>query len=460
MEYHLAIDIGASSGRHIVFWKQNKELHMHEVYRFKNETIRINKRECWDVEGIVEHILKGLSICKQLHKIPTTLAIDTWGVDYVLLDEDEHRIEPCIAYRDHSFDHSMEEVHDILSKEDIYQKTGIQFQQFNTIYQLYEQSKRINMSHVKTFLMMPDYFNYRLTGKKANEYTNATTTQLLNAKSKQWDTAILKALHIPKKIFPEMLQPCSTLSRLSKSIQNRVGFDTTVLTCASHDTGSAFLTVHDQNTIIISSGTWSLIGIHVKHPIINSFSMKLNYTNEGGYKTIRFLKNIMGLWMLQEVSRDLKNAYTFDELCSFARASKIDTIIDVNDAIFLKPEHMMDAIQQYCRSKKLIQPSSIGDYVRCICHSLAVAYQQAIHEVEFLTNRYFHTITILGGGSQNTYLNEWIKSVCHKEVVLGETEATAYGNALSQMYYCKEVDSLHHPQRVTFIQHQKEEVIL
>lgn len=458
MNYYLAIDIGASSGRHILFWKEEMQIHMLEVYRFVNESEKIKNYECWNIDKLFHNIIKGMKVCHNLKKIPCAMAIDTWGVDYVLLDDVGELLNECICYRDHSFDHVMDEVFHIISKEELYEHTGIQFQQFNTIYQLYEMSKRIDLKKANHFLMIPDYMIYLLTGVTVNEYTNATTTQLLNAKTHMWDETILERLHIPCNIFHEVIMPGTCIGTLRHDIVNEIGFQTKVWACASHDTGSAFLVPDNEDSIIISSGTWSLIGIHRATPLINQESRMCNYTNEGGWHTIRYLKNIMGLWMLQEVQRNLDYVYTFTELCELGKQSEpISTVIDVNDYRFLKPTNMIKAIDTYCTEKGLAQPKSIGQYVQCICRSLAFAYKDAIKELEQLNKRTYLNITVIGGGVQNEYLNCLISEICERPVIRGTIEATALGNAMCQMIANREFDNLQEARACELVVHTRKE---
>lgn len=458
MKYYLAVDIGASSGRHILFWKEADGVHMREVYRFEHKTIQRKGRECWDIEQLLEHVKIGMKRCKEIGCLPVSMAIDTWGVDYVLLDEDGNRIDDCICYRDHGFDHGMEQVFSIVSKEELYNRTGIQFQQFNTIFQLYERKQHIDLYQAKHFLMLPDYLAYELSGILFNEYTNATTTQLINAQTKDWDYDLMEKLQIPTHIFHPLLQPATYIGTLRPQIQKEIGYSLRIMTCASHDTGSAFLVPQAKDSIIISSGTWSLLGVHLTHACISEESMKHNYTNEGGYHTIRFLKNVMGLWLLQELQRDFETFYTFDELTQFAeKADPFDTIIDVDDHRFLKPQHMVHEIDAYCMQHHLRQPKTIGEYVQCICHSLAVAYHKAILELESIQKKTYTSITIIGGGVQNEYLNTWIEKVCHKPVIRGVIEATAYGNAMCQMQADHVFSSLDEARKEALIVSMREE---
>lgn len=456
MDYYLAIDIGASSGRHILFWKEQNNIYMEEIYRFINCSQEIDGFECWNLPRLVENIKKGMRICYEIGKIPKSMAIDTWGIDFVLTDKFGNVVSDCICYRDKSFEKSMEEVFDKIPKEEIYQHTGIQFQQFNTIYQLYTMKKRMDLKKVSHFLMIPDYLNYVLTGMYHNEYTNASTTQLINAFKKDWDEEILDILQIPRELFHPLIQPGKILGDLQDKVVKEIGYNLTVRACASHDTGSAFLVPEDQDTIILSSGTWSLIGIQLQHPYISVESMNKNYTNEGGFHTIRFLKNIMGLWLLQSLRRDLKSILSFQELCDLGKASKpFDTVINVDDSCFLKPENMMEAIDNYCIMHSLQKPKTIGEYVQCICRSLAVAYNQAIKELETLQQRSYDSITVIGGGVQNEYLNEWIERICHKKVIRGTVEATALGNAMIQMYADQQFVSLEEARSCKLVIHDK-----
>lgn len=433
MDYYLAIDIGASSGRHILCHLEDKKLVLEEVYRFSNNIVTRNGHYCWNIEYLFESILNGIKKCVKLDKIPQTMAIDTWAVDYILLDEDNHQLVDAYSYRDKSYKYGVTKVHEIISKELLYKKTGIQFQVFNTIYQLKSHDEAV-FEKGNDFLMIPDFLNYLLTGQKVNEYTNMSTTQLLNINTNELDQDLLKEINIPKRIFQKMVMPSYKLGYFTDTIKKVVGCDIEVIVPATHDTGSAYMAAIEEDSIILSSGTWSLLGIETEKPYIDEKCMKANFTNEGGYNYhFRFLKNIMGLWIIQEVSRNLGNRYTFSKLVYEARIDPFDGIFDVNDERFLKPDSMILEIKKYFEERNEPAPQSVGEIAYCVYNSLAHCYKEVIEDLENITNRKYRVINVIGGGCKNTLLNELIAKVTGKKVVAGPVEATALGNILSQL---------------------------
>ncbi|MCS0654779.1 rhamnulokinase [Cytobacillus firmus] len=443
----LAVDIGASSGRLIAGHLEEGVLKLEEIYRFENKIIKNLDQFCWDVDTLFMEIKKGIHECSKRGLEPDSIGIDTWAIDFVLLDEYDQPLTEAVSYRDPRTAGMMEEVFKVIGKEQLYLETGIQFLTFNTIYQL-EALRRDRpevLTRAKTFLMIPDYFNYLLTGKKSNEYTNATTTQLVNAFSKNWDADIIEKLGINKEIFQEIMPPGTVLGKLKKELAADFGFDLEVILPATHDTGSAVVAVPEvENTIYISSGTWSLIGVENRFPICVPKARQYNYTNEGGVDyRYRFLKNIMGLWMIQEVKRNYKDQYSFSELVELAReAADFHTIINVDDGRFLKPDHMIAEIQDYCTEKNLPVPETPGEIAKCIFVSLAESYQNAILEIEEIFEQEFKTINVIGGGCQNEYLNQLIANKTGKVVIAGPSEATAIGNLAAQLISLGEIGDL------------------
>lgn len=443
----LAVDIGASSGRLIAGHLEEGVLKLEEIYRFENKIIKNQDQFCWDVDTLFMEIKKGMHECSKRGLEPDSIGIDTWAIDFVLLDEYDQPLTEAVSYRDPRTAGMMEEVFKVIGKEQLYLETGIQFLTFNTIYQL-EALRRDRpevLTRAKTFLMIPDYFNYLLTGKKSNEYTNATTTQLVNAFSKNWDADIIEKLGINKEIFQEIMPPGTVLGKLKKELAAEFGFDLEVILPATHDTGSAVVAVPEvENTIYISSGTWSLIGVENRFPICVPKARQYNYTNEGGVDyRYRFLKNIMGLWMIQEVKRNYKDQYSFSELVALAReAADFHTIINVDDGRFLKPDHMIAEIQDYCTEKNMPVPETPGEIAKCIFVSLAESYQNAILEIEEIFEQEFKTINVIGGGCQNEYLNQLIADKTGKVVIAGPSEATAIGNLAAQLMSLGEIGDL------------------
>ncbi|MDT8860161.1 rhamnulokinase [Alkalihalobacillus sp. MEB130] len=443
----LAVDIGASSGRLIVGSVNERQLHLQEIHRFKNQIVEKNGHFCWDVNELFDQIKIGIKRCDELDIKPASIGIDTWAVDFVLLDEHDQLLTDAISYRDPRTDGMMEEVSDILMKERLYLETGIQFQKFNTIYQLYSLKKHSPevLAKAKSFLMIPDYLHYLLTGVKANEYTNATSTQLINAFTKKWDKEIINTLGLNFDMFQDIKMPKEKLGRLKEELVEEFGFSMDVILPATHDTGSAVLAVPElEDTIYVSSGTWSLIGVENDFPICVTKALDYNFTNEGGMDyQFRFLKNIMGLWMIQEVRRNYKNKYSFTELVEFSEnVSSIVGKVNVDDQRFLKPDNMIEEIQNYCRETNQPVPISPGEVAKCVFDSLADSYQKAVTEIEDIFEKEFKTINVIGGGCQNQLLNQLIADVTKKEVFAGPVEATAIGNIIAQLIALKEIKDI------------------
>ena len=433
MKYFLAIDIGASSGRHILCFIEEGKMKLEEVYRFENNVQMKNQHYYWNIDYLFGEVVAGIKACVKCGKVPTTLGIDTWAVDYALLDNRGQRIDEIYAYRDNRVDKLIHEKVNQKVFEDIYQKTGIQFQKFNTLYQLASDND-IRKTRTVDFLMVPDYLNYLLTGKKVNEYTNMSTTQLLDIETHQLSKELIDFCEVDEKIFQKMVMPGTSLGSLSEDMQKVIGTNIEVVVPATHDTGSAYMAAIEDNSVILSSGTWSLLGIETKTPYVSEKARVANFTNEGGYDyRYRFLKNIMGLWIIQEVSRNLGHQYSFAKLVEEARRAPFDGIFDVNDDRFLKPESMILEIKSYFEERHQMAPQSVGEIAYCVYHSLAHCYKEAIEELEDITGKHFDTINIIGGGCQNELLNEMIAKVCKRKVVAGPIEATALGNLLAQL---------------------------
>ena len=348
----LAVDIGASSGRHIVGTVENGRMALHEVYRFENRLVEKNGHLCWDLEALWNSVLEGLRACKAAGYAPATMGIDTWAVDFVLLDGQGQIIGDTVAYRDGRTAGIREALEPALPFAEHYARTGIQYQPFNTAYQLaaLKNEHPDQLAAAKTFLMVPDYLNFKLTGVVANEYTNASTTALVGAESQGWDDEIISKLGLPREIFQPIRMPGQALGPFTAEIRDAVGFDCTVLLPATHDTGSAFLAVpaRDDKAVYLSSGTWSLLGVENPQPITTPESCAANFTNEGGYESrYRYLKNIMGLWMIQSVRRELGEKAgarpTFPELIAAAQAcSDFPGVVSTGDDRFLAPKSMIE----------------------------------------------------------------------------------------------------------------------
>ncbi len=432
--YYLAVDIGASSGRHMLGWMENGRLHMEEAYRFSNGAVSCDGTLCWDADGLVHHVIEGLRACQQKGKTPSYVAIDTWGVDYALLDARGERIGPLIAYRDDRTIGMDSEVNRYVTETELYRRTGIQKVSFNTVYQLmaHKMQRPNEWASAKTFLMVPDYLNYCLTGKCAVEYTDASTTALLDVHTGNWDWELLRRLGYPTDIFPPICPPGTVLGGLKRELVDDLGFDVNVIMPPSHDTASAVLALPSEraDAAYLSSGTWSLMGVERTEPDVSDASRQANFTNEGGYdKRYRYLKNITGLWMIQSVRRELNGKYSFGELSAMARAfGEPCCRVDVNDEAFLAPESMIKAVKAACG--KDMEPDEL---LAVIYYSLAEKYRDTLDELERLVGHTLRALYIIGGGSQDTYLNELTARVSGREVYTGVVEATATGNLLCQM---------------------------
>ena len=435
MSYYLAIDIGASSGRHILGSVENGRLCLEEIYRFDNHLKEENGTLAWDVEHLLSQVKAGIARCAELGKIPRTMAIDTWGVDYVLLDEQKKEILPAVSYRDGRTESSAREVNALIPQTELYSRTGIQKQNFNTIYQLYADKLSGKLEGAKYFLQMPDYLSFKLTGEIRNEYTNATTTNLVGARSCDWDREILYRLGLPEEIFCELSLPGTVVGGFTEEIQREVGFDCTVILCPTHDTASAVAACPiDSESLYISSGTWSLIGTENSEPILSEEALRANFTNEGGAEyRFRFLKNIMGMWLFQSIRRELGKSLSYDEMMHLAQESSFAETVDPNAPELVAPASMMGAIRTLLGKPEL----PLADLLSCVYHSLAASYKAALEEMEQVAGKRINAIHIVGGGSRDQYLNRLTAQYTGRRVYTGLTEATATGNILSQLMYDK-----------------------
>lgn len=433
--YYLAVDIGASSGRHILSHIENDRLVLEEIYRFDNNLVESENGLVWDTESLFDEVLYGIKKCKKIGKIPKSIAIDTWGVDYVLLDENKKEIKPCFCYRDSRTNGVIDEVESIISPSRLYSKTGIQKQNFNTIYQLYADKKSGKLEKAAYFLMMPDYLSFKLTGEVKNEYTNATTTGLVNANAKTWDIDIIYALGLTGVSFLPLSLPSSHVGFLSEEIQKAVGFNCAVLFAPSHDTASAVCACPmKDDDLYISSGTWSLIGTEITEPILSEDARLHNFTNEGGIDyRFRFLKNYMGMWLFQNIRRNLNKEKTYDEMMQLAMSCGDYKYFDVNDSTLVAPKNMIEAIG------KLIGSDDLGLILNSAYHSLAKSYSEAVTEIEAVTGKRFNAIHIVGGGCRDKYLNALTRDYTGKSVTAGPVEATATGNIVSQIMRDKKI---------------------
>lgn len=397
----LAIDIGASSGRHILFRPESGN--MQEIYRFPNGMTEKNGHLCWDYDAIFAHILEGMRRCKELGEIPDSVGIDTWGVDFVLLDESNRAIGDFVGYRDSRTNGMDAEVSKIITPEALYRRTGIQKAAYNTIYQL----MALKLQHpeqleaAKTFLMTPDYLHWRLCGRKANEYTEASTSQLLNPYTRQWDHELIERLGFPKDMFCQVILPGTILGELTPEVQRAAGFNCRVIAPATHDTASAVAAMPQcgKDTIFLSSGTWSLLGVERDAPDCS----------------------------------ELENQYGFVELCGLAEQAEIASLVDCEDERFLAPKSMIAELQAACRESGQQVPQTPGELAAVVYRSLARCYGEAVRRLRADSGTDYRRLCVLGGGSNAGYLNRLTAEATGCTVILGPAEATAIGNAAVQM---------------------------
>ncbi len=439
MRIYLAIDIGASSGRHIAAWLEGERIVTREVYRFPNGAEMRNGHLCWDIVALEGHVIAGVKAAVAAGLTPDFIGVDTWGVDFVLLDKAGQRLGDAVAYRD-----SRTEGVDALLEEALpypfhYGLCGIAKQPFNTVYQMMA-VLREHPEYADTaedFLMMPEYLSYVLTGRKAHEWTECTTGALCNAETGSWSEMIRMAAGLPDKWFrTPMVRPGTVLGPLSEAIRAETGCTATVVLPATHDTGSAYMAIpaKDEGAAFLSSGTWSLLGTELPGPVATGEALAAGFTNEGGYGgTTRFLKNIMGMWMLQCIHKETGGAHTFAQMADMAAASTYPACIDAAAGRFLAPDSMLAEVRAALREQGAPEPQSLADVLRAVTMGLAVCYDKSIREMSAITGKTFTSINIVGGGSQNVVLNQMTADVTGLPVYAGPAEGTALGNLAAQM---------------------------
>ncbi len=447
VRYYLAIDIGASSGRHILAHLEDGRMVLEEVHRFPNGMADQDGEKVWDVDELFAQIKAGMKKCGELGKIPVSVGIDTWGVDFVLLDREGRRLGNAVAYRDSRTKGMDQEVNRLISGEELYERTGIQKQPYNTIYQLMALKKKNPslLEQAKKLLMMPDYFHWRLCGRAATEYTEATTGQLVSPETKDWDYELIDRLGYPREIFQRIVPPGTVLGGLLPEIRKEVGYDCQVAVPASHDTGSAVIAVpgEGENVLYISSGTWSLMGTELLKADCSEESRRRNLTNEGGYDyRFRYLKNIMGLWMIQSVKKEIGEELSFGRICEMAAGCDIKSIVDCNDDRFLAPDNMTGEVQSACRESGQQVPEGIAEVACVIYNSLAKCYAGTVEEISGITGQSYDRIHIVGGGSNAEYLNRLTARETKLPVYAGPAEATAIGNLAAQMIAMGDIPNL------------------
>ena len=420
MKVCLAIDIGASSGRHIAGWTENGELRTKEVYRFPNGVTEQDGHLVWDTNALLFHVKAGIDEALKAFPRIESLSVDTWAVDYVLIKGDRE-VTPCYAYRDSRTEAVIPQVHEKISFSDLYRRTGIQFQPFNTIYQLYADKTAGRLDGVTDILMIPEYLMYKLCGAKSHEYTNATTGGMVSAETGAFDPEIIQALGLPDHLFCPLQQPGTVIGEY-KGIR--------VMLCATHDTGSAVEGIPmEGNELYISSGTWSLLGVKTPKPLTDRDSEAANYSNEGGVGYNRYQKNLMGMWLANRLRSELCPEKPWDEITAEAEEKHFDHLVDVNDPVFLAPESMKAAFD----SKLPHPPKCTAGYFRCAYRSLAEGYRQAIEEIERNTGKQYRKLYIVGGGAKNRFLNRLTEEATGKEIIALPIEATALGNLTVQI---------------------------
>ncbi len=446
--YYLAVDIGASSGRHILGVVDNGKLTTQEVYRFDNTATMKGKHLCWDAEALFSHVMQGLAECGKRGIHPISMGIDTWGVDFALLDAGGKRVGEIVAYRDsrtEGMDTLMEQT---MPFAELYQRTGIAKQPFNTIYQLMAVIKEHPeySDIVQDFLLTSEYLSYRLTGQRAHEETNLSTGALLEAETRDWDFHAIEAAGLPRHWFQTPIVKAGTkLGTLLPEHSKALGFDTTVILPATHDTGSAFMAVpaRDEHAAFLSSGTWSLLGTELNSPQTSEQSRVLGFSNEMGYgNTTRYLKNIMGMWMLQNIRKEIDCGCSYDTIAKLAAESTYAHYVDATDQRFFAPQSMADAVREALCEQGAPVPQEDKDLYRAVFLSLAICYRDSIREIETLTGKTFTSVNIVGGGSRNKTLNQMTADVTGLPVLAGPTEGTALGNLIAQMITSGELQDL------------------
>jgi rhamnulokinase len=448
----LAFDIGASSGRAILGILENGKVELTEIHRFKNQMTQIHGHFYWNIFSLFEELKTGLRKCISEFKVqPDSIGIDTWGVDYALVTTDGQLAGLPFAYRDHRTDNSMEEFFRILPKKQTYQLSGIQFMQFNTLFQLFS-SVQQNYSGLKIaekLLFTPDTLNYLFTGISKNEYTIASTSQLLKPGEAEWENQLFEAAGIPQKLAGEIIQPGTSLGELLPEVLAETGSaPIPCIAVAGHDTASAVVSVPAQgeNWAYLSSGTWSLLGIESTVPLVSEQTLEMNFTNEGGVEgTTRFLKNIMGMWLIQECKRiwDAQSLLGWHEIVALSSsATPFKSLINPDDAGFLNPGDMPKAVQDFCAKTNQQVPQTKGEIARCIYDSLVLKYKYTLKQIESVTGKRIEKLHIIGGGAHNITVNQLTADAIGIPVFAGPTEATAIGNIMLQAKALGKVASL------------------
>lgn len=451
---HLAFDFGASSGRAMLGTYSNGKLELTEIHRFLNEPVEINGTLHWDVLRLFHELKQGLLKAQQQgHTDIVSVGIDTWGVDFGLIDKNGDLLGNPVHYRDSRTDGMIQKSFDIMSQEEQYSRCGLQFMQFNTLYQLMalkERSPQLLQAADKA-LFIPDLLNYFLTGSKVCEQTIASTSQLCNPATHDFDSVMFNRFGIREDLFPDMVKPGAKTGVLKQSVVDELGlkYNPCVISVSQHDTASAVMAVPagSERFAYISSGTWSLLGSETAEPHTGKAAQELNFTNEGGYNgTTRLLKNIMGLWIIQECKRqwDRKGeVFSFGEIADMAAAEQpLRCFIDPDDSLFMPPNGMVDRIQKYCRETGQYVPQTHGEVARCVYESLAMKYRYALSGLEDILGYSLPVLHVVGGGCQNRALCQYTANAINRPVAAGPVEATAIGNIVCQMIATGELPDL------------------
>ncbi len=438
----LAFDLGATSGRSILGTFDNGKLELRELTRFGNDILQIQGKYYWNIYSIYNSIKEGMRAAASLDIAINAIGIDTWGVDFVYVAEDGTILNLPRSYRDPYTERSPEKYFKLIPKEEVYKLTGIQIMNFNSLFQLYaaKMEKSAALQSAKEILFLPDALSYLLSGNKACEYTIASTSQFLNPLTKKIENKLLEAIEIHPSVIPPLIKPGKVVGLLRDSIAKECGLNTIpIIAVAGHDTASAIVSIPAKNKkfAYISSGTWSLMGIEVDEPIINEQSYKMNFTNEGGVEgTIRFLKNITGMWLLEQCRKEweqLGRTYTYDEIIKMAKTAKgFQCFVDPDKAVFANPESMIESIIKFCIDTGQSAPKEDSEFIRCIFESLALKYKYVLSCLCELSPHAIEVLHIIGGGSQNKLLNQFTANATGLLVVAGPYEATAIGNIMMQ----------------------------
>ena len=453
---YLAVDLGAESGRVIAGKLHAGRVSLEEIHRFQNGPVNMAGTRRWDVLRLWSDIQDGLTLAaRKFGDSIVSVGVDTWGVDYVLLSKSGEVLGQPYNYRDPRTTGMLELAASKVSKADIFAQSGVQFMEINTLYQVIAMQLQDPelMAHADRFLMMPDFFHWLLCGSRVVEFTNATTTQFFHPTNRDWAYDMLRKFDIPTHIFPEVVPPGTQLGSLRDDVMLRTGLKKiAVVAPPTHDTGAAVAAVPTENTgranwAYISSGTWSLIGVEVQEAVLGPAALELNVTNEGGVDgTYRLLKNVMGLWLVQECRRSFERKgrkYEYAELVKLAQAAEpFRSLIDPNDHEFLSPDDMATSIQTWCKKNGEPVPETDGQLVRCCLESLAFKYRQVLQGIESLTGEPIEVIHVVGGGGKNEILNQFTASASGKPVIAGPTEATALGNVLIQARAAGDIGTL------------------